>query len=283
MRYWEHCKQPDHKITIIKTGLACYFGGSCSGITNSHSTKENASIAKITRPKITGVLPRKRLFGIFDGYRKNKTAWVTGPPSSGKTTLVSIYLEARKLSSLWYQVDKGDGDVATFFHYMGLAAHKASPRRHKPLPPLSAEYLQGISAFTKRYFENLYSRLKPPFVVVFDNYHEAPAESLFHEIIRYSFSTIPAGISVILISRNDPPFAFNHKKRNLDASTGGVCKNGFCIKIPERTPLTVGDVMDLRIKDFFVRAQVRWFDSESFPSSTVAGFKVVDGRLNIKD
>src|SRR4030043_1130625 len=137
-------------------------------------------MSKITRPILTGVFQRKRLFSLIDRLQKQPVVWVSGPPGCGKTTLVSSYLEARKIPCLWYQVDEGDADPATFFYYMGLAARKASPRKRKPLPLLTPEYLQGIITFTQRYFEDLYSRLKVPSVLVFDNYQEASAESSFH-------------------------------------------------------------------------------------------------------
>jgi LuxR family maltose regulon positive regulatory protein len=168
-------------------------------------TREYASIAKITRPKVTGIFPRRRLFGLLDAGRKYPVIWVSGPAGSGKTTLVSSYLDAKKLPCLWYQVDEGDSDIATFFSYMGLAAKKAAPRRRTPLPLLTPEYLQGISTFTLRYFENLFNRFKAPYLLVFDNYHSVPADSNFHDMISNGLSTIPDGINVVLISRHDLP------------------------------------------------------------------------------
>src|ERR1039457_4973477 len=102
--------------------------------------KNKLSIAKITRPKLSNVFARKRLFKELDNSKKKAVTWITGPAGSGKTTLVASYLDARKLPCLWYQVDSGDADIATFFYYMGLASKKASPRFRKPLPLLTPEY-----------------------------------------------------------------------------------------------------------------------------------------------
>ena len=90
------------------------------------------------------------------------------PPGAGKTSLIASYLAARRLSNLWYQVDAGDADIASFFYYLGQAA----PRRRRSLPLLTPEYRQGLAIFTRRFFRELYSRLKTPFVLVFDNYQE---------------------------------------------------------------------------------------------------------------
>ncbi len=178
--------------------------------------REDPSIAKIVRPGAKGIYPRKRLFRLLDRGRKFPIIWMTGPPGSGKTSLVASYLDARKLPCLWYQIDERDADIASFFYYMGVAATKAGPRKGKPLPLLTPEYLSGIPAFTKRYFEGLYSRLTLPrpaprkgpkgeFVVVLDNYQDVSESSPFHEMVAHGFDAIPEGIQVMVLSRNEPP------------------------------------------------------------------------------
>jgi ATP/maltotriose-dependent transcriptional regulator MalT len=137
-------------------------------------------VGKVTRPILPDVFSRKRLFDLLDRMRKRPLIWVSGPPGCGKTTLVASYLDARRLPCLWYQIDQGDADPATFFYYLGLAAKKTAPRKRRSLPLLTPEYLQGISTFTLRYFENLYYRFKIPSILVFDNYHEVPESSSFH-------------------------------------------------------------------------------------------------------
>ena len=176
--------------------------------------EKHAPIAKITRPKITGIFSRKRLFRLLDGAREYPVTWVSAPAGSGKTTLVASYLDTNKIPCLWYQVDEGDSDIATFFHYMGMATKMAAPQKRKPLPLFTPEYFQGISTFTLRYFENLFSRFKIPFLLILDNYHSVPPESNLHDVISNGISTIPDGMNVIVISRCDLPPGLSRLRAN---------------------------------------------------------------------
>ncbi|MDH3330275.1 MAG: hypothetical protein OEM01_13685, partial [Desulfobulbaceae bacterium] len=118
--------------------------------------KQLLSLAKITRPAVDGMLFRERLFQRLDEPGMSSVIWISGPAGSGKTTLVSSYLEAGGLPYLWYQVDGGDTDLATFFYYLGLAVQKASSRRSKPMPLLTPEYLLGIPEFSRNFFAELF-------------------------------------------------------------------------------------------------------------------------------
>jgi ATP/maltotriose-dependent transcriptional regulator MalT/DNA-binding SARP family transcriptional activator len=164
-----------------------------------------ASLAKTTRPSAEGIFPRTQLFRLLDRRRRSPIVWLAGPPGSGKTSLVASYLDARKLRALWYQVDEGDADVATLFHYLGQAAARAAPRRRRPLPVLTPEHWLRLSVFARRYFRDLYARLDPPFVLVLDNYHEVPGHSLFHDVIHDGLGELPAGWRAIIVSRHEPP------------------------------------------------------------------------------
>lgn len=171
-------------------------------------------ISKITKPRLPKIFKRTRLFRLLDRSRRTPVTWITGPPGAGKTTLVASYLDSRKLPVIWYQIDEEDADIATFFYYMGQAAKKAAPRTKWSLPLLTPEYQFGIPAFTRRYFDDLFSRLKRPFVLVLDNYQEAPENSAFHETIMNGLSALPEGVTAILISRAGPPPAFARMEAN---------------------------------------------------------------------
>jgi hypothetical protein len=91
---------------------------------------------------------------------------------------------------------------------MRLAAQRVAPRKRRPLPFLTPEYLFNLPIFALRYFEDLFSRLKSGSALVLDNYQMVPPESRFHELMAKMGSAMPAGIRVLVVSRQDPPPAW---------------------------------------------------------------------------
>lgn len=167
--------------------------------------KRSLPIAKLTAPSLPRLLSRPRLLRLLNRAVKQKLVWIVGPPGSGKTTLVASYVRSKKRSVLWYQLDAGDSDPATFFHYLGLAAKRANPRTRAPLPHLTPEYLPGLPTFTQRFFEQLFQRMPRQTLLVFDNYHVLAKDSPVHEVIRITAGELPKGAGMIVMSRSEPP------------------------------------------------------------------------------
>ena len=190
-------------------------------VTDRRTKEKRVFPAKVTPPEITGYFPRKRLFRLLDAARKRPVVWVSAPPGSGKTTLVSSYIDVRRFPCLWYQVDERDADVATFFYYMGLAVQRAAPRKRKPMPLLTPEYLPGLPVFTRRFFDELFARLPAPSVVVFDNYQEIPPESMLHDVIRDAAACLPPKVNLLIVSRSAPHPAFARMSANRMSSVIG--------------------------------------------------------------
>lgn len=170
--------------------------------------KKHLTLAKFTPPSLPAVLARPRLFRLLNGERKGHVVWIVGPPGSGKTTLTASYLRTKQRRSLWYQLDQGDSDPATFFHYLGLAAKRANPRIRTALPHLTPEYLPGLPIFAQRFFEQLFQRMPPQTLLVFDNYHVLAKDSPIHEVICMAAGERLKGAGMIVMSRSEPPGAF---------------------------------------------------------------------------
>jgi DNA-binding SARP family transcriptional activator len=161
-------------------------------------------LAKLTRPKIHQVLPRERLFARLDGAQR-PVVWVVGPPGAGKTALVASWLQAHKVGGIWYQVDPGDRDLATFFHYLTQAAPGGARKKVAALPAFTTEHAADPEGFARLYFRTMFERFKPPAAIVFDNYHELPAGAPLHALFEGIAREVPERTLLIFTSRGEPP------------------------------------------------------------------------------
>ena len=173
---------------------------------------DGAYISKTSPPRVTGIFGRDRVFALLDSYRETDVTWVSGPAGSGKTTLVASYLDNRRLPAVWYKMDAGDSDLATFFFCLGRAFQRFLPADSQPLPLLTPEYLHGVDAFAIRFLEQIATFPCAPKIIVIDNYHEAPQDAEIHLVLSKAFVNLPAGMTFIVVSRElrrlfsrDPP------------------------------------------------------------------------------
>ena len=166
-------------------------------------TKNNP--IRSNRPIVRKAVSRERLFKQLDRFQEDPIIWVSGPAGSGKTSLVSSYLQDRRIHNLWYQVAEADKDPATFFYRLGSSFSDAFPRRKKPLPLFSPEYLQGIPAFAQRFFKEAFSSLKPGTILVLDNFQFIPENSIIQEAILLGVNEFAQVRLLVLISRGAPP------------------------------------------------------------------------------
>ncbi len=147
---------------------------------------------------------RERLLQQLDAARaQHPVVWIAAPAGAGKTTLVASYLQHREVNALWYQVDSGDQDIASFFYYFGLAAKHSGAR--KKLPLFTAEYQLGLPAFTRNWFRALFAQRSAPTVLVLDNYQEAGETAALHTVLQHAADELPAGVNLMVISRAQPP------------------------------------------------------------------------------
>jgi LuxR family maltose regulon positive regulatory protein len=172
---------------------------------NLHASR----LAKLSQPHWYAALDRERLFAELDALRsRRKAVFVIGQPGAGKSALVSTWLNNRRLPAIWFHIDPGDADLPTFFHFLREAA-PVGPSRRSALSLLGPEYQTDVSGFARRFFRDLFSTLPDDTVLVFDNLHEVAAENALHRLLAEAVEAVPTGMSLILISRHDPPPAFS--------------------------------------------------------------------------
>jgi LuxR family transcriptional regulator, maltose regulon positive regulatory protein len=162
------------------------------------------TLAKYTRPKQVGVLPRERLYTLLDQARQCPLIYVSAPAGAGKTTLLASYAEQRRAACIWYQVDATDADPATLFGNFGESLSKRGVR----LPALLEANSDNLAAFTRLFFRQYFSRLPTKFMLVLDAGIDLHAHGTLAKIMADAAQEVPEGCNIVLLSRETPPPQF---------------------------------------------------------------------------
>ncbi len=68
---------------------------------------------------------------------------------------------------------------------------------------MTPEYGLGLPVFVLNFFEQMFSRLAKPTVLVFDNFQDFPVSSPLHELLPQVANMLPDDVTIIFISRTD--------------------------------------------------------------------------------
>ena len=165
-------------------------------------------IPKLIPPRSAHLYSRLQLFELFDRSReRHSQIWISAPAGSGKTSLAISYIEAHALPTLWYQIDAGDSEVASFFYYLGLATARIAPQYEQAMPVLKAEYIADLPTFAQNYFRELSRRLPHHCILVLDNFQNVPTNSLLYELLPVLIQELRHDLTLLVLSREEPPAA----------------------------------------------------------------------------
>jgi ATP/maltotriose-dependent transcriptional regulator MalT len=167
--------------------------------------------SKVSLPKQGGLIcQRDRLVRQTSELLGQGHLWISGPPGAGKTVLAAGMADRSPVPVAWYGLDPLDADPALFFttfpHAFTGFAGKAGGA--SGLTTLRPEDMLGMSVFARKFFRQLFSLLPEKWMLIIDDVHELPEDSLLLEILAIGLQEAPEGCRVILLSRRPPPPAF---------------------------------------------------------------------------
>lgn len=160
-----------------------------------------APVAKLVAPRTDQLVHRRRVLSAIERGLQNGACWIAAPAGYGKTTALADYLDQKAARHIWYRVDQGDHDIASFFHYLRLSLRTAGAARSVPV--FGPEYADEPEAFARRFFRAWFALLKRGTVLVLDDLHHTDAPH-FRSLLAVLLHELPAGVQCACLSRALP-------------------------------------------------------------------------------
>lgn len=158
-------------------------------------------------PLRPNLVPRPRLIERLNQSLQpgHKLTLVSAPAGSGKTTLVSNWIQQLDVPAAWLSLDEGDNEPTRFVYYLFAALQEAHfelgesvlALLHSPQPPPLETLLTLLI--------NDLTTSANQMIVVFDDYHVI-RELEIHTAMSFLLDNQPPQLHLVVISRSDPAF-----------------------------------------------------------------------------
>ena len=151
---------------------------------------------------------RSKLFEKLDEATTHTLTLVSAPAGSGKTTLVSAWVQSiRKKLDIhvaWLSLDAGDNSIDTFLDYL-IGSLEESGVSFDEFQSVSDDIIHSAPTKKLSGINHLIKNTKREFILVLDDYHLIQNQKI-HSIISNFFVHPSHLFHLILLTRSDPPF-----------------------------------------------------------------------------
>lgn len=219
-------------------------------INASRTAKGPIVESKMRVPSIANFVERPRLTELLQRNIQNSAGtMIVGRAGSGKTSIAADYASRIKGDVLWYSLDAGDTDQASFdrcflFGLFHAAALSQEDLKHESSLELFADITAGFELRESEW----------PSVIILDGIHHLFDCGWFSEFFNLLIASLPHSSHVIMLSRSKPP---NPIWRLRSKQILGV--------IDERSlAFTLSEVQDLYTRNELNRADAKKAFNESF-------------------
>lgn len=153
-------------------------------------------------------LSRLRLMAQLAPASGGSVTLVSAPPGFGKTTLAATWAARHRDRVAWLSLDEGDNDPVRFWRYVIAALRTVAPEVGETMwemvergPP---DWEEAVATLLNE-LGTAVSR-PAPITLILDDYHLINASAI-HQGLSYLLHYQPSNLSVILLTRADPPLA----------------------------------------------------------------------------
>jgi LuxR family maltose regulon positive regulatory protein len=134
----------------------------------------------------------------------SRVALVCAQAGSGKSTVVSYWLDHQNTAYLWYGLDQWDNDLGQFLTYLAEGLSPIDEQQGRQILQLvTAGQSIQVEQLIKTVISLLH-QLTVPAVLVLDDYHYIQEPSI-HQFMTMLLAHLPPYLQLCIISREDPP------------------------------------------------------------------------------
>lgn len=165
-------------------------------------------LTKIQSPQIRAkTLKRKHLIDLLTRNLNKKVILLCAGAGYGKTTLLSQLISRKKISYVYYHLEKSDAEPAVFFSYLIAGIQMIIPEFGKKTLGIShffnypQKYLEIIvGTFINEIIESVNKDL----FIILEDYHALESSATINRILDYLLGHLPQNLHFIITSRTTP-------------------------------------------------------------------------------
>ncbi|ODU05290.1 MAG: hypothetical protein ABS81_07960 [Pseudonocardia sp. SCN 72-86] len=230
--------------------------------------------------------PRRRLVArprILDPVRRvaPRLVLVSAPAGFGKTTVLAQWLaDAPGTRVAWLSLDPADDDLRRFVTHVVAALRTVAPEAGAAtLAQLDSDRLPAVETLVAPLVDDL-DRLPGATVLALDDYHVVDDPAV-HACVTYLLDHLPAGVSLAVATRADPPFPLPRLRVRDELVELRAADLRFT---PDEATEFLTGVMDLDLTDAHVAAlgarTEGWAAGLQLAALTLRGQDDVDGFVD---
>ena len=157
----------------------------------------SSRLAKLSSPRASNWLARRRLNRLIDEATQHGVAWIAAEPGAGKSTLAAAWSSSRTGRLLWYRVDEGDTDPGVAFAYFKELARPG--RGAGALPAYRPQDVERLDLFSRTFFRAFFGVIPAASALVLDEAHAASG-SAFDILLAAAVREVPSDVAFVILS-----------------------------------------------------------------------------------
>jgi len=164
-------------------------------------------------PVAPDAIRRHRLSTFSPAPGQTSFTLISAPAGYGKSTIASQWLDSSPSPSLWLSLDASDDELRQFLTYVVAAIRsKFRDSCEATTSSLNVPDLPAPEQLARTFCIDCES-LDSSFVLVLDDYHYISSEDV-HEFLNALLRRPPSGLSLVILTRRDPPLALQSLRVN---------------------------------------------------------------------